>query len=321
MMEMDAPVLLTGASGFIGGALALRLLDEDADVFCLVRTVELEAVRKRGIPKDRVIEISSFKHSELGPLVESIQPEYVLHLAACGVNPQFSDPEEILSGNVDLVTQLLLAVRDCPVKRFIHTGSCFEYAVHACEERLTEESPIAPDSLYGAAKAASVLYGNALAGKLKIPFTVLRLFGVFGPGEAPERLLPYLIERLMRDRPVDLTEGEQIRDLLFIDDVVEAYLTALLSSKLASRRAYNVCSGDGTRIKDLALAVARVLGKPSELLEFGKRPYRPDECMQILGNNQRFLQDTGWEPRTSLEDGIIRMVEDRRKAACLNRSR
>ncbi len=308
-MRFDGPVVVTGASGFIGGALAMRLLDEQADVYCLLRPTGLGSARARGIPADRMIELSTFEHSDLAPVMESLQPAYVLHLAASGVDPRCLDPEVILAGNVDLVTQLLLAVRACPVKRFIHTGSCFEYAMQACPERLTEESPIAPETLYGAAKAASVLCGNALARQLDSPFTTLRLFGVFGPGEAPERLLPYLIDHLVGGRSVDLTEGEQIRDLLYVDDVVEAYLASVVSPDLVPYRVYNVCSGRGTRVKDLALAVARSLDRPPALLGFGKRPYRAEECMRILGDNARFLRDTQWKPRTSLQDGISRTIE------------
>ena len=314
-MTMDGRVLLTGASGFIGSTLASRLLSDGADVSCLVRTVELEAAHKRGIPEDRMIKISSFQHAELAPIMDSLQPEYIFHLAASGVNPQDSDPEDVLNGNVNLVTQLLLSVRGCSVKRIIHTGSCSEYAISPSEDYLTEDSPIGPDTLYGAAKAASVIYGNALAKQLAVPFTTLRLFGVYGVGEAPGRLVPYLIDRLACDESVDLTPGEQIRDLLYIDDIVEAFLAAATSPEIESYRAYNVCSGCETQIKDMAIEVARAMDKPRRLLEFGGRPYRPDESMRIVGSNERFCRDTKWKPRISLQDGIRRMVENRKESS------
>jgi UDP-glucose 4-epimerase len=308
-MKLEGPVVVTGASGFIGGELAEQLLRENTDVYCLVRPRGVAAARQRGFSEDRILPMNEFRHTDIAPLMKRLQPKFVFHLAASGVDPQSASDEEILRTNVDLVTQLLLSLQECSVVRFIHTGSCFEYAMSSATERLTEESLVSPESIYGAAKAASVLCGNALAKQLQIPFTTLRLFGVYGPGEAPKRLLPYLIDHLIHDRSVDLTAGEQVRDLLFVSDVVQAYVSAALSADLKTYEAYNVCSSQGTRIRELALAVAQVLGKPQDLLAFGERPYRAEECMHILGDNSRFQSHTDWAPQTSLEHGIGYTIE------------
>jgi len=303
-VKLDGTVVLTGGSGFIGGALATRLLAAGTDVHCLIRPGSVGTTRRRGIPEERIVEVSEFTCAQLAPIMETLRPTYVFHLAASGVLPGSVPEDEILEANLGLVTQLLLGLRACSIQRFIHTGSCFEYALDLSADRLTEESPIAPQSIYGAAKAASVLCGNALARQLGIPFITLRLFGVFGPGEDSKRLVPYLLDSLISERRVDLTPGEQIRDFLFIHDVLDAYVSAAISPSLSNFSTYNICSGCPTRIKDLAIEVARVLNRPMHLLAFGERPYRSDECMRMLGDNSRFRCDTDWQPRTSLEAGI-----------------
>jgi nucleoside-diphosphate-sugar epimerase len=179
---------------------------------------------------------------------------------------------------------------------------------------LTEEDPLFPVSLYGAAKACSHVYGAAFAKLRNIPFCTLRLFGVFGPGEASYRLIPYVISHLRRDTPVDLTGGEQLRDLLYVDDVVEALLLAAKSDALPSGSSYNICSGQGVSIRRVAEEVAEAMNKPKNLLRFGARPYRADEPMWLVGDNQRFRSVTGWLPRVTLRDGIGEMVSVLEKA-------
>jgi nucleoside-diphosphate-sugar epimerase len=168
--------------------------------------------------------------------------------------------------------------------------------------------------LYGAVKAASVLCGNALASSLSIPFVTLRLFGVFGTRETPPRLVPYLISQLQKDRPVDLTPGEQVRDFLFEDDVAAAFLAAATAEGLKSGEAYNVCSSRPTRIRELAEMVADAMGKPRELLHWGERPYRSDEPMWLVGDNRRFREAvTNWCPTISLQEGIHRILDHARE--------
>jgi nucleoside-diphosphate-sugar epimerase len=168
--------------------------------------------------------------------------------------------------------------------------------------------------LYGASKAASVLCGNALAFSLNVPFVTLRLFGVFGTWEGPQRLVPYLISRLLDNQPVDLTRGEQVRDLLFEDDVVAAFLAGATSEGLKSGEVYNVCASRPTRIRDLGELVADMMGKPRELLHWGERPYRSDEPMWLVGDNSRFRKATGdWSPKITVHEGIRRMIHHARE--------
>jgi nucleoside-diphosphate-sugar epimerase len=235
--------------------------------------------------------------------------DVIFNLASYGVSQEDRDPEALLDGNVSLVARLLLAAAISPPKLFVHAGSCSEYGPPLLKRfPFTEEQPLRPTSLYGAAKAASTLYGNTLAARLSVPFVTLRLFGVFGIGEGRQRLIPYLIRQLLRGEPADLTPGEQVRDFLYVEDVVEAFMLSARDGTLTPFQIYNVCSGRPVRIRDMGELAADLMEKPRSLLRWGRRPYRQDEPMWIVGNNRRFVTATSWRPTVNSVEGIRRII-------------
>lgn len=308
---MTAPIrsaLVTGATGFIGSALSRRLAQGGARTFCLVRAGSPRSARLSGVPGVALVEVASLSLAELARALRDVRAEVVFHLASYGVAPSERDPEQMIEVNVELLTRLLLVTSGWPLQRFVHIGSCSEYAPAEAPARIAESHPIRPISLYGAAKAAAHLYGNALALQLGVPFFTLRPFGVYGVGEAPHRLIPHLIDRLRRGEEPSLTAGEQARDLTYVDDLVEALITAARAPRLAAYEAYNVSSDEPLCIRAVAEAVARIAGKPGAALGLGRRPYRSDEAMWVVGDSQRFRQASGWRPRIGLDEGIGRMV-------------
>lgn len=307
-MKSLRSALVTGSTGFIGSALVRGLLKQGVEVTCLVRKKQ----RSAAMPPPtgaRTIEIPAFDLKVLRVALADVRTDVVFNLAAYGVQPEDRNPQLLIEGNITLVANLLEAVADWPVRRFLHTGSCAEYGRSArFGVPIAESQLLLPTSPYGAAKAASVLLGTALASRLEIPFNTLRLFGVFGPAEAPSRLVPYLVDRLVRNQSVDLTEGEQIRDLLLDEDAAQAFIAAASAEELEQYAVYNVCSSRPIRIREVGIAVADVLGKPHDLLHWGERRYRADEPMWLVGDNEKFVGATGWQPRVSLEDGIRQVV-------------
>ncbi len=307
-MSTFRSALVTGATGVLGSALVEHLLARGVGTLCLVRPKSF--VQSRRLPSAaRAIEVSSFNASELKSKLAGVNADVVFNLASYGVQQADRDPAKLIEGNVGVLASLLEATASWPLRRFVHVGSCSEYGFPDSENvPIAETQPLRPASLYGAAKAASVLFGSALASQLHIPFVTLRLFGVFGPHESPDRVVPYLIRKLRKNEPVDLTPGEQVRDFLYEDDVMEAFVAAAESSAVQKGEVYNVCSGQPTRVREIGEAVADALGKPRQLLHWGERPYRADEPMWLVGDNRRFRTATSWQPRTSVEEGIRRMI-------------
>jgi nucleoside-diphosphate-sugar epimerase len=108
--------------------------------------------------------------------------------------------------------------------------------------------------------------------------------------------------------PARLTGGEQVRDLLYVDDVADALIT-MGTAAAWPNSVYNVCSGKAVSIREVGETAARVIGGPADLLRFGALPYRPDEEMWIVGDNARLTRDFGWAPQTSLEQGLVRLAD------------
>ena len=308
-MAAISSALITGATGFIGSALVRRLASANVDVTCLIRAGSANNKRLSGVAGIKTIEIRSFSEAELTEKLSAVRAEVVFNLAAYGVRQADRNPERMLEGNLHLLVNLLRATSDWPLKRFIHTGSCSEYRVSKPDRPITEECEVLPKSLYGAAKAAAVIFGNSLARHLTVPFLTLRLFGVYGFGEPKDRLIPCVVSHLSRDIPVDLTAGEQTRDLLYIDDVVDAFLAAADNTDLSDYSIYNICSGIPVQVRTVAKTVADEMHKPHNLLLLGKKPYRSDEPMWLVGSNKKFARATGWLPQVNLKRGIRNMIE------------
>ncbi len=295
--------LIVGATGFLGRALVSRLQRDGVSTYSLV----FDDRPRRPLPDGEVIRSRSSAAADILAALKGSEFDCVYHVAAAGVSPGERDPQTLLHGNLGLISNVLLAMADMPPRRFIYTGSCAEYSRAQPPQLISEEHPTLPRSVYGASKATATIWATALAHKLGISFVTLRLFHIYGPGEAPSRLVPYLVDCLRNEVRAKLTEGEQYRDVLYLDDAVSALLAAAAAPAL-SETVYNVCSGCPVTVRGLADTAARVLGKSTDFLEFGALPYRPDEEMWIVGDNRRFLCDTTWSPAFSLEQGLTHVV-------------
>jgi nucleoside-diphosphate-sugar epimerase len=308
-------LVVTGATGFIGSALVNRLARDGKRVTCFVRRGSPRVARLLRVPEVSVVAFERFEADAVRAALEHASPDAIFHLASYGVDPKERDVVAMVEGNATLTKTLVTAAKGLGVRRFVYTGTCSEYGPAAEPVRLAEEYELAPTSPYGVAKLAAEREGKDLAARLDVPFVPLRLFGTYGPGEAAERLVPYLVDHLRKGDVPSLTGGEQARDLMFVEDVVDAILVAAMSPSIAIGAAYNVCAGEPLRIRAVAREVARLMGKPDADLGLGRRPYRADEAMWIVGDPSRLRAATGFYPRVSLEEGLRRAIAHRETEA------
>lgn len=299
-------VLVTGVSGFIASAVADRFSTAGWNVVGLTRW----GTRDPGRVSSRVevVRVPTYGDAELERVFATCRPDVVVNGAAYGVAGEDCDPREMFDANVALPQRLVRAADAHRPRLVVHLGSCFEYKPRRSDEPIREDWPLEPRSVYGSSKAAGSLYAAALAERMELPFVCLRLFGVYGPGEAPQRLLPYVISRLLSGRRVPLTSGTQRRDLLHVEDVARACVAAADPASTARSDTFNVCSGRARTIRSVVETAARLLGRDDGLLEFGALPQRAQESAIIVGDPTRFQSAFGWEPRITLEDGIRSMI-------------
>lgn len=292
-------VLLTGATGFIGSHVARRFLAEGHTVAAIVR---------RQSSRWRLHDIESGLNFIPGDInhiddwqgqIDQIGADACLHLAWDSTNG-WSAPNAVDSAADSL--RFVRAVLESGCKRLVVAGSSFEY--EAMDAPLTEDSPVRPQDLYGAAKHAVHLVAAQLARMNGASLAWLRIFNTYGPYDDERRLVPSIVRTLLRDECLATTAGAQIRDYTHVEDVASAIVKVAKSSYEGP---VNIASGVAVSVRDVAVTTARLLGK-ADKLQLGVLPYPPGEPMMNRADVRRLKQDIGWVPRYDLESGLAQAV-------------
>jgi nucleoside-diphosphate-sugar epimerase len=286
-------VLVTGAGGFIGRPVVARLLANGHRVVAIDRDPSRLAKATEGLT---TVTVDIGDAAAATTVWERHAPDAMIHLA------WYADPTDYLVSHENLAA---LATTTCLVgvavragcRKLVLAGSCVEYAPQG--RLLTEQDPTEPRTLYGACKHAAWLVSCSLASSAGAELAWGRIFHLHGPDENPRRLIPWVAGELRAGRPVDLTDGTQVRDHLHVDDAA-AGIVSLLAPGASG--IYNVCSGEPVTLRTVLETVGRLVGR-GELLNFGARPHRPGEIMFLAGDSTR-LRGLGWAPRFDLETGL-----------------
>lgn len=285
---------MTGVTGFIGCALAKRLLEDGWEVDALVRPLsDLER-----LPYAHKINLHRIEDGQdLAPVVQKARPDVVFHLASLYIAQHRADQiNELVRSNILLPTQLAEAMASNGVTRLVNTGTAWQNF---------NSSSYLPVNLYAASKQAAddilLYYSDAR----DISIITLRLFDTYGPGDSRRKLVQVLIDAARSGETLALSPGDQIVDMLHVDDVVDGFLIAAkrLLTSTTSIRENCLLSGERNSVKELAALVSNAMQQPLSL-NFGGRPYREREVMEPVGI---VASDTLplWIPRRSLYDYIV----------------
>ncbi|MHB1534682.1 MAG: NAD-dependent epimerase/dehydratase family protein [Acidimicrobiales bacterium] len=305
-------VLVTGATGFIGSHLVPRLVAEGAQVFALTSAVG--AVPDGQADTDAAVvtvEANVTDSSSLSHVVASVRPEFVVHQAAfTHVGKSFYRIEENIQTNIQGTVNLLQAL-DGGYERLVYVGSGDVYGDSPVPFK--EDGPVRPASPYAVSKYAAERFCRMFNQAYGWPIVCLRPFNVYGPGQSPDRIIPELILAGLEGRALRMTGGRQTREFTYVDDVVEAFVRALVVPGIDGQ-VLNIGRGEEVSIHDLALTVLRLLGDPIAPL-FGALPYRPTEVWRMFGDNRRAAALLSWEATTELSEGLRRTIAWYRRAA------
>ena len=301
--------LVTGASGFIGSHLVTRLLAEGVEVHVLQRS---DAPGPRLAPllaRLRVWRADVTDRDALHAAFEGAAPDLVVHLAAdttvrrthegwAGVERSI---RVNLEGTLAMVRETIEARH--PVSVFVRAGGLEEYGTGATPYVETQrEQPISP---YSASQVAATHYCEMLQRETRTPLITLRPALVYGPAQSTDFLIPSLITSCLRGLDFDMTAGTQYRDLLYIDDLVEAFVRALTRDAVSG--VINVGHGIEHAVRDVAQEIVRLCGTESRL-RLGARPERPGDLAHLVTSTRRAHELLDWRPDVPLTEGLVRTI-------------
>lgn len=285
-------VLVTGGSGFIGIHVVKSLQAQGYNVFMLERMKPSEN-------QENTIQCDLLDNNQIQAAMESIKPEYLLHLAWDTTHNTYLHADS----NLDFVTaslNLLKYFAQYGGRRALFCGTCFEYAHKGTP--LKESDPIAPSTLYGAAKAGLHTIAEQYAKEHAISFVWTRLFYLFGENEKPTRVFPYIVGSLKQGIQITCRNASAVRDYLYVGDAAQAMVQTLISSVQGS---VNICSGQALTMGEFFKTVAQAVGRP-ELVSYEDHPAEPEV---VLGENGRLTREVGSIPQASIQDRIREIVK------------
>ncbi len=302
--KLPGPVLVLGASGFIGSNL-FRLLQNSSDVVYGTASV-MPAWRLEGSPADNIMVGDLLQRDNLERLLDKVRPQTVFNCLAYGAYSFQNDSSLIYSTNFNLTVRLVELLLQRRSVRYIHSGSSSEYGVNAY--RPTEEATPTPNSNYAVSKSATsaLLY---FAGKHRgLACANLRLYSVYGPYEDPSRLIPTLITEGLQGRLPALVNPAISRDFIYVDDVCRAFLLAALNLEPSDYGlSFNICSGHKTTIRDIANLSREIFQIEPEPI-FETMPDRMWDVPNWEGNPEKARERLGFESQVPLRQGLERTI-------------
>jgi CDP-paratose 2-epimerase len=329
--RLGAPVLITGGAGFIGTNLADRLLQDGR------RVVIFDNLSRKGV--DRHVRWLTERHPgrvdvEIGDVRDARQVRRaakaagaVFHFAAqVAVTTSLADPVEDFEVNARGTLNVLEALRgrtDPPPLVFTSTNKVYgdledlllltgrtRYApadATTARRGVSESRPLSFHSPYGCSKGTADQYVLDFARTFRLPFTVFRMSCIYGPhqcGTEDQGWVAHFLINAIDGRTVTIYgDGRQVRDLLFVDDLVRAFLAAERHMPAIAGRAFNIGGGPSQTVSLLELLahVERLHGDPPEV-EFG--PWRAADQRYYVSDTTAFREATGWAPQVGVAEGL-----------------
>lgn len=303
-----ARALVTGASGFIGSHLTRRLLDLGAEVHALTSVVSSVYPTRLVDLRDRLTlhEGSLTDRGALEQIAATVKPDYVFHLGAyTHVGKSWSRVDECVQVNVQGTVNLLMALAPHGYKRFINTGTSEIYG--DIDVPFREDKQPHPVSPYSVSKYAAEEYCRLFAEAYKWPIVRVRPFNAYGPAQSPDRVIPEIITRAVRGERLKMTQGRQTREFNYVEDLAEGFVQ-LATAPDVDGDLFNLGCGIDVSMREVATTILDLMGNPVEA-EFGAMPDRPTEIWEMRCDPSKAQQRFGYDPATSLQDGLAKTIE------------
>lgn len=321
--------LVTGAAGFIGMHVAVRLLEKGYEVVGVDNLNDYYDVRlKRDrlqmlrAPNFRFFQFDLADTQRVNALFAAEKFDRVIHLAAqAGVRYSLENPHAYIQSNVVAFTNILEACRRTPVRHLVYASSSSVYGANKKMPFSVRDNVDHPVSLYAASKKANELMAHAYSHLFQLPTTGLRFFTVYGPWGRPDMAVFSFTKAILEGNTIDVfNHGHMQRDFTYIDDIVEGVLQVAdrppvpgpqadngdgPGSSAAPYQVYNIGNHQPVELLRLIEVLERCLGKKARK---NMLPLQPGDVLSTYADVDDLMHDTGFRPRTTIENGIERFV-------------
>lgn len=298
--ELQGPILVFGASGFIGANLYEKLSAERSDVFAIVRREK--SWRLQNASDTKVIAADLNDYSAVKHLIDTVQPKTVFDLTSYGAYSFEKDINRIYQTNFQALVNLVSELNSKKIAAYIHAGSSSEYGTNSSAP--DESSTCIPNSHYSISKQAASNFLEYMGKTEGFPCAHLRIYSAYGPLEDTSRLIPNILKNALNDKLPPFVQKEVSRDFIYIDDVCDAFiLTAQKMNRELHGEIFNLGTGVKTTIEELAQLVKKEFSIASDP-EFGSMENRTWDLVDWYSNPRKIFNLIGWKAKTSLKVGL-----------------
>ena len=299
--KLAGPILIVGASGFIGAKLFFSLKKHREDVYACSRNPQgswrLNSTQSLNMINCDITDFDAVKKT-----VNAIKPMTVFNVAAYGAYSRQTDPDQIHRTNYLGTLNLLRALSDTGCRAFVQAGTSSEYGLNSAAPK--EDAELTPNSNYAVAKAGAGYLVKYYGKILNFPCVNLRLYSIYGPWEEKDRLIPTLIANGLKGRYPHFVDRSISRDFVYIDDCNEAMVKAALTvCNTNPGISINVASGVRTTLEDIATTAKKVFSIKDEPV-FGSMANRKWDLSNWYGDPELAQRLMGWKATTPFEEGL-----------------